>query len=32
MWYFTAGIFGMAGVWHRATLPDLDDKATGSDI
>ena len=26
------GIFGMAGVWHGASLPDLNDKATGSDI
>ena len=26
------GIFGMAGVWHGASLPDLHDKATGSDI
>ena len=26
------GIFGMAGVWHGASMPDLNDKATGSDI
>ena len=26
------GIFSMAGVWHGASLPDLNDKATSSDI
>ena len=26
------GIFGMAGVWLGAPLPDLNDNATGSDI
>ena len=25
-------IFGMDGVWHEATLPDLNGKAAGSDI
>ena len=26
------GIFGMAGVWHGAPMPELNDNATGSDI